>query len=117
MSGSSTSKSVQPRRETWLPYLVVTLDEACRRQQLGEGWFPSLKAVPQRAISMSIRQILRSRCIVLSVPDARKAPAVRAAVEGEISPDRPASILRTHDNCTLLLDPPAASLLAGPHAG
>jgi glucosamine-6-phosphate deaminase len=103
--------------ETDAPYLVVTLDEACRRQQLGEGWFPSLEAVPQRAISMSIRQILRSRCIVLSVPDARKAPAVRAAVEGEISPDRPASILRTHDACTLFLDPPAASLLAGPHAG
>jgi len=91
---------------------VVTLDDACRRQQLGEGWFPSLDAVPHRAISMTVRQILKSKRLVISVPDARKAQAVRAAVEGEVTPDRPASALQRHDECTLYLDPPAASLLA-----
>ncbi|HEY8566138.1 MAG TPA: glucosamine-6-phosphate deaminase [Beijerinckiaceae bacterium] len=94
------------------PYIVVTLDEACRRQQMGEGWFPTVSDVPQRAISMSVRQILKSRRVILSVPDARKAAAVRAAVEGPVSPDHPASVLQTHGNCTLYLDPPAASLLA-----
>jgi glucosamine-6-phosphate deaminase len=94
------------------PYIVVTLDDACRRQQLGEGWFPSLDAVPYRAISMTVRQILKSKRLVISVPDARKAQAVRAAVEGEVTPDRPASALQRHDECTLYLDPPAASLLA-----
>jgi glucosamine-6-phosphate deaminase len=101
--------------ETDMPYIVVMLDEACRRQQMGEGWFPSLDTVPEQAISMSIRQILRSRRVILSVPDARKAAAVRAAVEGAISPDHPASVLQQHENCTLYLDPPAASLLAQSH--
>ena len=94
------------------PYIVVTLDEACRRQQMGEGWFPSLEDVPERAVSMSIRQILKSRRVILSVPDSRKAQAVRAAVEGEISPDYPASVLQRHESCILYLDPPAASLLS-----
>jgi glucosamine-6-phosphate deaminase len=94
------------------PYIVVSLDEACRRQQLGEGWFPSLDAVPERAISMSIRQILRSKHVVLSVPDARKAQAVRAALEGEISPNYPASVLQRHGSCAVYLDPPAANLLS-----
>jgi glucosamine-6-phosphate deaminase len=94
------------------PYIVVTLDDACRRQQLGEGWVPSLDAVPHRAISVTVRQILKSKRLVISVPDARKAQAVRAAVEGEVTPDRPASALQRHDECTLYLDPPAASLLA-----
>jgi len=71
-------------------------------------------AVPQRAVSMSIRQMLRSRHVVLSVPDARKAPAVRAAVEGEVSPNCPASVLQRHESCALYLDPPAASLLSQP---
>src|SRR3712207_50306 len=99
------------------PYIVVTLDEACRRQQMGEGWFPTLQDVPERAISMSIRQILKSRRVILSVPDARKAQAVRAAVEGPISPEYPASVLQAHENCILYLDPPAASLLSRPKKG
>jgi glucosamine-6-phosphate deaminase len=98
-----------------VPYIVVRLDEACRRQQMGEGWFPSLEAVPERAISMSIRRILNSRRVILSVPDARKAPAVRAAVEGAVSPDHPASVLQTHEDCTLYLDPSSASLLSQRH--
>ncbi len=97
--------------QTERPYLVVELDEACRRQQLGEGWFPTLADVPRRAISMSVRQIMKSRAIVCSVPDRRKAEAVRAAVEGAVTPLVPASILQQHPRATLYLDPPAASLL------
>lgn len=94
--------------ETDEPYLVVNLDEACRRQQLGEGWFASLDEVPQQAISMSVQQILRSREIVCVVPDARKAKAVKDCLEGEISPLYPASILRQHDNTVIYLDPASA---------
>ena len=95
--------------ETEQPYLVVELDEACRRQQLGEGWFPDLAAVPARAISMGIRQILKSRQIVLSVPDARKAAAVAGTVDGPVTPNCPASILQQHARTTLHLDPASAA--------
>ena len=97
--------------ETEEPYLVVALDDACRQQQFGEGWFPTFADVPTKAISMSVRRILKSKRIVCSVPDARKAEAVRNAVEGPVTPAVPASILQTHPNMTLYLDPPAASLL------
>jgi glucosamine-6-phosphate deaminase len=97
--------------ETQEPYRMVELDAACRRQQLGEGWFPTLDDVPERAISMSIHQIFISQAIICSVPDRRKAEAVRNALEGPITPDCPASILQRHSNCTVFLDPPAASLL------
>jgi glucosamine-6-phosphate deaminase len=99
------------------PYIVVSLDAACRRQQLGEGWFPRLEDVPERAVSMSIRQIMRARHLVLSVPDLRKAEAVRHAVEGPIDPAFPASIVQRHPNATVHLDPAAASLLTGAPAG
>jgi glucosamine-6-phosphate deaminase len=97
--------------ETEDPYIVVALDDACRRQQFGEDWFPTFDAVPTRAISMSIRQIMRSRAIICSVPDQRKAEAVRAALEGPITPQVPASILQQHPDATIYLDPPAASLM------
>jgi glucosamine-6-phosphate deaminase len=97
--------------ETQEPYIVVKLDEACRRQQLGEGWFASLTDVPERAISMSIRQILKATKIICIVPDARKAKAVKACLEGEIGPLAPASILRTHANTTIYLDQHSAGLL------
>ena len=100
--------------ETRAPYLVVSLDEACRRQQLGEGWFETLDAVPRQAISMSVQQILASHLLILSVPDARKAEAVRHTVDGPVTPDRPASIVRQHADCFLLLDPPSAAALANP---
>jgi glucosamine-6-phosphate deaminase len=93
------------------PYIVVELDEACRRQQLGEGWFDSLEEVPRRAISMSIRQIMRSRAIVCTVPERRKAQAVRDCFTGEITPLHPASILRQHERAYVFLDVDAASLL------
>jgi glucosamine-6-phosphate deaminase len=93
------------------PYLVVTLDEACRRQQVGEGWYASMDEVPKQAMSMSVRQILKSREILCSCPDARKADAVKACLEGEISNMHPASILRTHPNTTLFLDRASSALL------
>ena len=96
------------------PYIVVELDEDCRKQQLGEGWFPTLADVPHQAISMSVRQILKSRHIVCTVPDERKAQAVAAAVEGPVTPQVPASILQQHGHATLYLDPPAASRLNQP---
>jgi glucosamine-6-phosphate deaminase len=97
--------------ETEEPYIVVELDEACRRQQVGEGWFHTLAEVPKKAISMSIRQILKSRKIICVVPDARKAKAVQASVEGEVGPMVPASTLRTHPDTTVFLDIDSARLL------
>lgn len=93
------------------PYILVDLDQACREQQLGEGWFPDLASVPDRAISMSIQHILKSQHLIVSVPDERKARAVQQAVEGSISPDCPASILQQHPNCMLYLDTYSASRL------
>lgn len=93
------------------PYLVVELDEACRRQQLGEGWFPTFDDVPRRAISMSIAQVLRTQRILCIVPDARKAKAVKASLQGGISPLRPASALQKHAATTVYLDPDSAALL------
>lgn len=97
--------------ETREPYITVELDDACRQQQFGEGWFPTFDAVPKQAISMSIRQILASQAIICSVPDARKAEAVAKAVEGPLTPQLPASILRNHGATTLFLDEPAAGKL------
>ena len=97
--------------ETEAPYIIVTLDDACRRQQLGEGWFPSIDDVPESAISMSIQQILKARKIICIVPDARKASAVKACIEGDISPLAPASMLRTHPDTTIYLDSNSAALL------
>jgi glucosamine-6-phosphate deaminase len=94
------------------PYIVVNLDEACRRQQLGEGWFTTLADVPQRAISMSVRQIMKAKKILCIVPDSRKAEAVKACLEGEISPLAPASILRTHPDTIVYLDAQSAALLS-----
>jgi glucosamine-6-phosphate deaminase len=98
--------------DTDRPYIIVALDEACRRQQVGEGWFADLDDVPTHAISMSIRQILKSREIVCVVPEARKADAVKACVEGDVSPLAPASILRTHPKTTLFLDEDSAGRLS-----
>jgi len=93
------------------PYIIVNLDEACRRQQVGEAWFADISQVPKQAISMSARQILEAREILAVVPDTRKAQAVKACFEGTISPMAPASILRTHPNATVYLDKNSASLL------
>src|SRR3954469_8688631 len=97
--------------ETREPYLVVDLDEACRRQQQGEGWFPRLEDVPARAVSMSVRQILESREILCIVPDARKARAVQECLEGPVTPQHPASILQGHPRTTVYLDEASAARL------
>jgi glucosamine-6-phosphate deaminase len=97
--------------ESEAAYLVVALDEACRLQQVGEGWFPDLEHVPTRAISMSVRRIMASRLVVCSVPDRRKAEAVRGTVLGPVTPAVPASILQQHPACHLHLDEHAAALL------
>jgi len=94
------------------PYIIVNLDEPCRRQQVSEGWFTNIADVPKQAISMSIHQILKSRAIISVVPDTRKAPAVKACLEGPIGPMLPASILRTHANATIYLDEQSAGLLS-----
>jgi len=97
--------------DTEEPYLVVTLDEACRRQQVGEEWFSDISEVPERAISMSVKQILKAKELIAIVPGRQKASAIRAAFNGELSPMVPASILRTHPNATVYLDEDSASLL------
>ena len=86
------------------PYIEVVLDEKCRLQQLGEGWFKSFEEIPERAISMSVQQILKSNFIICTVPDKRKADAVQKVVKGEVTPEVPASILKNHKNTFLYLD-------------
>jgi glucosamine-6-phosphate deaminase len=98
--------------ETEQPYIVVELDEACRKQQLGEGWFESFDKVPKHAISMSVKQIFKSKHIVCSVPDERKAIAVKNSLEQQISNLYPASILQQHDDCTFYLDKFSSALLS-----
>lgn len=97
--------------ETSEPYIIVKLDEKCRMQQLREGWFPNLESVPQKAISMSIRQILKSKTIICTVPDKRKADAVNKTINEEISPQIPATILKTHSDTFLFLDEQSSSLI------
>ncbi|MEX2233542.1 MAG: glucosamine-6-phosphate deaminase [Cyclobacteriaceae bacterium] len=97
--------------DTEEPYIIVDLDESCRRQQYGEGWFKTVDDVPRQAISMSIKQILKSKHIICSVPDERKAEAVKNCVERGVSNLFPASILQTHDHCTLFLDKASAKSL------
>jgi glucosamine-6-phosphate deaminase len=100
--------------ETEQPYMVVELDEACRKQQMGEGWFKTIDDVPQRAISMSIKQIMKSQNIICSVPDKRKAVAVKNCLEQKVSNLYPASILQEHKNCIVYLDKESAALLITP---
>lgn len=98
--------------QTEEPYIVVNLDEACRQQQVGEGWFPDFSAVPKQAISISVHQLLKAIEIIAVVPDARKASAIKACFDGPIGPLAPASVLRTHPNATIYLDTDSAALLS-----
>ena len=93
------------------PYIIVALDEKCKKQQMGEGWFKTIDDVPKQAISMSVKQIMKSEIILCTVPDRRKAEAVHICMDKEISPQYPASILRDHKECYLILDKDSASLL------
>ena len=96
------------------PYIVVELDEACRKQQLGEGWFKTMDVVPRKAISMSIKQILKSKHIICSVPDQRKAVAVKNTIEQPVSNLFPATAMQMHTHCTCFLDEASAALLSLP---
>jgi glucosamine-6-phosphate deaminase len=98
--------------ETEQPYIIVELDGPCRKQQLGEGWFASLEEVPAFAISMSVKQLLRSKHIICSVSDERKAWAVKNSLEQPISNLYPAGILQQHASCTLYLDKFSSALLS-----
>ncbi len=98
--------------DTEEPFIIVNLDHACRLQQVGEGWFNDLDAVPKQAISMSVRQVLKAREILAVVPDARKAPAIKACFDGPINPMAPSSILRNHPNATVYLDRQSSALLS-----
>lgn len=98
--------------DTEQPYLIVELDEQCRQQQFNEGWFNTIEEVPERAISMSVKQILKSKHIICSVPDSRKALAVKNSLEKPVDNRYPASILQVHANCSYYLDEASASLLS-----
>ncbi len=90
---------------------VVTLAETARLQQVGEGHFPSLEEVPEQALTLTIPALLDPPFVLAVVPEARKAPAVRAALEGPVTPDCPASFLRTREHVTLYLDAESVALL------
>jgi len=94
-----------------IPYIIVTLDRECRQQQFNEGWFKSVDEVPSQAISMSVKQICKSAHIICSVPDNRKAHAVKNSLEEKVNDLVPASILQLHQDCTFYLDRLSASLL------
>jgi glucosamine-6-phosphate deaminase len=98
--------------ETEEPFITVALDHACRAQQVAEGWFENLDAVPRQAISMSVRQVLKAKEILAVVPGPRKAAAIKACFDGPISPMAPSSILRNHSNATVYLDRQSSALLS-----
>jgi glucosamine-6-phosphate deaminase len=95
--------------KTTVPYIEVELDRDCRQQQFNEGWFPSVEAVPERAISMSVNYILKSTSIICTVPGERKAIAVKETIENDITPNIPATALKTHPSVFLYLDPDSSS--------
>jgi glucosamine-6-phosphate deaminase len=95
---------------------VVELDPACRRQQVHDGAFAELEAVPRRAITLTIPAITGAPHLVATVPGAAKAQAVRDALLGPVAPSCPASVLREHRDAVLFLDREAAALLPGPDA-
>lgn len=99
--------------DTAQPYHVVVLDDQCRKQQFSEGWFSSIEEVPEKAISMSVQQIMKSKNIVCSVPDRRKANAIKDCLKRPVSKAFPASILQNHAHCICFLDKESASLLSG----
>lgn len=90
---------------------VVQLDPVCREQQVAEGWFPSLDAVPERALTLTIPAVLRIPKLIIAVPGTRKARIARATLTMPISTDVPATILRTHPDATMYLDEDSASEL------
>jgi glucosamine-6-phosphate deaminase len=92
---------------------VVTLDEICRRQQVGEGHFPDMDSVPKRAISLTIPALLKTKHVLALVPETRKAKIVQAALESPVTENCPASILRTQKHVKLYLDRDSAAMIGG----
>src|SRR5690606_13320040 len=88
---------------------VVEMDEVCRKQQVDEGWFPSIGHVPKEAVTLTITAIMSCRVLCCTVPDERKSEAVYNTLSGSIATSCPASILREHDNAVLFLDSFAAN--------
>ena len=97
--------------ETPEAYKVVTLDRKCREQQVKEGWFASFEDVPEKAITMCVKEILKAKHIVSAVPHKAKADAVYKTITESISPDIPATILKTHPDWNLFIDKESASRL------
>ena len=98
--------------DTQEPYIVVNLNDTCKRQQVGEGWFASVSEVPAQAVSMSCRQIMKCLNIVSAVPHKVKAEAVRNTLYSKVVTNTvPATLLKTHGNFTLFLDEDSASLI------
>jgi len=92
-------------------FIVVKLDESCKMQQVGEGWFKDVDEVPAKAITMTVHRIMQSKKIISCVPYKVKAKAVRDSLEREVTNLIPATILKLHDDWTLYLDEESASLL------
>ena len=99
--------------DTDAAYKVVTLDTRCRMQQVGEGWFGSIDEVPEKAITMCVRQILSAEHIVSSVPHSVKAEAIYNTITKPVNPAVPATILKTHPDWNLFIDRESASKLLG----
>lgn len=98
--------------ETEKPFIIVDLNTECRQQQVNEGWFDSLEDVPERAITMSINQIMKSQNIICTVPGERKAQAVKDCFTGDkVSENYPASILKKHKSTYIFLDTDSARLI------
>ena len=97
--------------ETEEPYIVVDLNETCKKQQVREGWFPTAEDVPKQAISMSVKQILKCNTIISSVPHSVKAEAVKKTLDQEPNKMVPATMFKTHHDLTLFIDNNSASLL------
>ena len=95
------------------PYIVVDLERRSKRQQVSEGWFDSIDEVPEKAITMSIHEILSSRIIICACPDQRKAKAVASCIFDDISPASPCSSIRRRTECTIFLDKQSSRLVFG----
>jgi glucosamine-6-phosphate deaminase len=96
--------------ETKEAYIVVNLNEKCKKQQVNEGWFATIADVPETAVSMTVYQIMQSKAIISCVPYKAKAEAVKFTLEREIQNLYPATILKKHNNVVLFLDEESASL-------
>lgn len=92
-------------------YKVVTLDERCLQQQIGEGWFKNVEETYKQAISMTCAQIMKCKSIISVVPYKVKAEAIYKTVTCDLTPEVPATLLKEHADCTIYCDADSASML------